>query len=245
MQRRLDYEYGLKQLKAALSDEQALLNFSRLEFRLLENLQTERDYGANQANLTDRNMILDALIQLTHEQLGVSFLDLCLVAPSPPRKRGSSVQKSSGPISMFISYTHKDEDLLTQLEAHLASLRREGLIENWHDRKIDPGSEWQGEIDEYLASAEIILLLISAHFLHSDYCYDVEVKRAMERHESGKAVVIPIILRPVDWKGAPFARLQALPKDAKPVTQWADRDEAFLDAVKGIRKVIKSRRRRY
>jgi hypothetical protein len=243
MQRRLDYEYGLKRLKAALSDEQALLNFARLEFRLLENLQTERDYGANQANLTDRNMILDALIRLTDEQLGVSFLDLCLVPPPPGTKKpGSSVQKSSGPISMFISYTHKDEDLLTQLEAHLASLRREGLIENWHDRKIDPGSEWQGEIDEYLASAEIILLLISAHFLNSDYCYDVEVKRAMERHESGKAVVIPIILRPVDWKGAPFARLQALPKDAKPVTQWADRDEAFLDAVKGIRKVIKSRR---
>src|SRR6185436_6857605 len=99
-------------------------------------------------------------------------------------------------------------------------VQRTGEIEGWQDRKITAGEEWAREIDENLESAQIVLLLISAAFLSSDYCYGIEMKRALEKHDSGKARVIPIILRPVDWSGAPFAKLQALPKDAKPVTKW-------------------------
>ena len=101
--------------------------------------------------------------------------------------------------------------------------------------KISAGTEWAQAIDDNLNSAGIILLLISADFMGSDYCYDIEMQRAMERHEAGEARVVPIILKPVDWSGAPFSKLQAFPKDARPVTKWANRDEAFLNIAQGIR----------
>jgi len=147
-------------------------------------------------------------------------------------------RKSRAAIEVFFSYAHKDEELRDELEKHLAILKRQGVIAGWHDRKIGPGREWQGQIDAHLNSAGIILLLVSSDFLASDYCYDNEMKRAMERHEAGEARVIPVILRPVDWKGAPFAKLQALPKDAKAVTTWPNRDEAFANVAQGIRAAV-------
>ena len=143
---------------------------------------------------------------------------------------------ASTPVEVFFSYSHIDEELRDRLARGLTMLKREGIISEWHDRRVAPGQEWGGEIDSHLNSAGIILLLVSTDFLASDYCYDVEVKRAMQRHQAGEARVIPVILRPCDWAGAPFAKIQVLPKDAKPVTLWADLDEAFLDVAKGIRK---------
>lgn len=142
----------------------------------------------------------------------------------------------SDTVEVFYSYSHKDEDLRDQLESHLSTLKREGVIKGWHDRRISAGQEWDGKIDEHLNSADIILLLVSSDFLASPYCYDIEVTHAMERHEAGDARVIPIILRSCDWTRTPFAKLQALPKDAKPVKKWEDTDDAFLDIAKGIRK---------
>ena len=112
------------------------------------------------------------------------------------------------------------------------------MITTWHDRKIGAGTEWRGQIDTHLNAAHIILLLISSDFLASDYCRDVEVKRAMERHEAEEARVIPIILRPAIWQGAPFEKLQALPKDAKSVTTWSNQDEAFVSVAEGIRSAV-------
>ena len=120
----------------------------------------------------------------------------------------------------------------------MSILKRNGVISGWHDRKITGGREWQGEIDEHLNSAQIILLLVSPDFLASDYCWDVEVKRAMERHEAGEARVIPVILRAVDFRGAPFHKVQGFPEDQKPITSWPNRDEAFQDVATGIRKVV-------
>jgi hypothetical protein len=127
--------------------------------------------------------------------------------------------------------------LRDQLAKHLKLLQREGVVTAWYDRQITAGSEWAGQIDKHLNSADIILLLISSDFMASDYCYDIELKRAMERHEAGEAIVIPVILRPTDWYGALFGKLQALPKNAQPVTRWHNRDEAFLDIARGIRRV--------
>ena len=141
-------------------------------------------------------------------------------------------------IEIFYAYSHKDENLRNELENHLSILKRQGIIKNWHDRKISGGKEWQGEINKHLDTAHIILLLISSDFMASDYCYDVEMKRAMERHETGEARVIPIILRPVTWKRSPLGKLQAFPKDTKPVTKWEDPDEAFTDIVEGIIGVV-------
>jgi hypothetical protein len=145
---------------------------------------------------------------------------------------------SSSPLSVFISYSHKDEDLREELEVHLANLKRQGKILAWNDREIEAGTEWDAEIKHQLERASVILLLISPPFMASKYCYDLEMQRAVQRHHEGTARVIPIILRPVDWKGSPFSPLQVLPKDAKPVTQWGDRDSAFLNVVQGVRRAV-------
>jgi tetratricopeptide (TPR) repeat protein len=141
-------------------------------------------------------------------------------------------------ISVFISYAHKDEALLEQLHTHLSSLTRPGSIVTWYDRQIVAGSDWAGEIDAQIEQASIILLLVSADFIASRYCYEIEMTRALERHNAGQARVLPIIVRTVLWKDAPFARLQVLPTDARPITTWPDRDEAWTNVVIGIRQAI-------
>jgi hypothetical protein len=103
-------------------------------------------------------------------------------------------------IRLFFSYSHQDEALRDELAKHLSLLERDGVLRNWHDRQIVPGSDWAGHIDQHLEQAQIILLLISADFLASDYCYDRELNRAMERHEAGEAGVVPVMLpRPGGW----------------------------------------------
>lgn len=140
--------------------------------------------------------------------------------------------------SAFISYSHKDERLKKRLDTHLSQLQHEGLVNTWHDRKILPGSDWKGEIDSHLDSARIILILVSPDFLASRYCYDVEMKRALKRHDDKEAVVVPIVLRSCDWSTTPLANLQALPQDAKPVTEWGNRDRAYTDIAIGIRRLL-------
>jgi hypothetical protein len=143
-------------------------------------------------------------------------------------------------VEIFYSYSHKDRRYRDQLETQLTLLKREGLISSWSDRKIRPGEECQGQIDSHLNISQIILLLISSDFIASDYAYDVEMRRAMERHIAGEARVIPIILRPCDWHKAPFGRLHALPENGKPVTDrsWHTLDEAFFQIAQGIRKAV-------
>jgi TIR domain-containing protein len=151
---------------------------------------------------------------------------------------GAETSKPRPPIEIFYSYSHKDEELRDRLETHLSLLKRNGVIQGWHDRRISAGAEWGGSINEHLESAGIILLLVSADFLASDYCYDVEMKRAMERHTQGTARVIPIILRKCDWQDAPFGKLQALPKDGKAIKTWSDIDDAFTDVATGLKRAI-------
>ena len=142
-------------------------------------------------------------------------------------------------LEIFYSYAHEDERLRKALDKQLSLLKRDGLITEWYDHKITAGKEWESEILTHLDSAQIILLLISPDFIASDYCYSIEMQRAMERHERGEARVIPIILRPADWKSALFGKLKVLPSDGKAVTRWSNRDEAFLNIAKGIRKAVK------
>jgi len=143
--------------------------------------------------------------------------------------------------TIFFSYSHRDEALRDELETHLAMLKRQGVIAPWHDRRIEAGKEYKKEISEHLEQAKIILLLVSADFLASEYCYDIEMGRALQRHDSGEARVIPIILRACDWQSAPFGKLQAVPKDGKPVTKYPSHDEAFLEVVRAIRAATKER----
>ena len=142
-------------------------------------------------------------------------------------------------VEIFFSYAHEDEALRDKLAKHLSLLQRQGVVTLWHDRNINTGTDWSYSIDQHLQIAEIILLLVSANFIASDYCYSIEMQRAMDRSDREEAIVIPIILRPVDWESAPFGRLQALPKDAKPVATWSNVDQALLNTAEGIRRVIK------
>ena len=140
---------------------------------------------------------------------------------------------------LFFSYSHRDEALRNELEKHLTALQHQGVIEMWHDRRIGAGEEWESEISENLENADIILLLVSSDFIASPYCYGIEMKRALQRHRDREARVIPVILRPCLWQGLPFGRLQATPTDGRPVTKFANQDEAFLQVTETIQEAAK------
>jgi hypothetical protein len=139
-----------------------------------------------------------------------------------------------GAVQAFISYSHKDEALLNLLRDHLAPLRRRGLIVDWHDRRILPGDRWDREISDHLEGCQLVLLLLSASFFASDYIDGAEMAAALRRHAAGSARVIPVILRPVEWERSGLDGLQALPTNAKPVTSWKDRHQAFRDIARGV-----------
>jgi len=141
-------------------------------------------------------------------------------------------------IEVFISYHQKDEELREELENHLATLLREQTITSWHNREIVAGQEFQAEINKYLKRAGLILLLVSPDFIASDYHWTVEVTRALEQNAAGKARVIPVLLRHADWETPPINELSPLPSNRKPIKSWSDRDEAFLEVVKGIRQEV-------
>lgn len=148
------------------------------------------------------------------------------------------IYEKDRPLRIFYSYAHEDESLRASLEKHLTMLKRNGYIEQWHDRRITAGTNLLEKISSEIERANVILFLVSSSFVASEYCYQIEMKRALERHEKGEARVVPIIVRSVDWSDAPFAHLLSLPKDGYPVTSWANQDEAWTDVAKGIRKVI-------
>jgi Effector-associated domain 1/TIR domain len=236
----LDAVVGNGNLTDIIAD---LITFAESEGRLVEFLTSA--IRVNPGNLKLRlfaesvGLLRSALEPtiLATEGTGAAF--------TPPQTEQNAKTSTTSPVSLepieiFISYSHRDDDLRDELVIHLSNLRRQGKISAWHDRAIEAGSEWETQIKARLESAQIILLLISPPFMASDYCYDLEMQRAIQRHNEGDARVIPIILRPVDWKDTPFSKLQALPKDAKPITQWGDRDIAFVDVVQGIRRAVDS-----
>jgi len=147
---------------------------------------------------------------------------------------------TSSKLNLFISYSHADEEMKNELDKHLIMLKRSGKIEVWNDRRLVVGQEWDNEIARELANADIILLLISADFNNSEYIWEKELSAAIARHEDGTARVVPIILRKCDWHDGPYAKLQALPRGGRPVTEFGDRDEAFMDIASGIRTLVET-----
>jgi hypothetical protein len=144
------------------------------------------------------------------------------------------------PIKIFFCYAHEDKKLLEKLRKQLKPLERERLIEMWHDGDISAGTERKPVIGERLLTAQIILLLVSPDFIDSDYIYQNEMIQAVERHERREACVIPVILRPIYWQRAPFGKLEALPKEGKPVVGpgWHNQEEALFNIQEGIRIII-------
>lgn len=146
------------------------------------------------------------------------------------------------PVTAFISYSHVDTKLKTDLLKHLAPLKRLGLIDDWHDQEIKAGDEWEKAILTKLAKADLVLLLVSADFIASEYCYTKELGKALERHATKKATVIPVILRPCLWNELPFGKLHAVPAGAKPITSWENQDEALMTVAQGVRESAQAMR---
>ncbi|HEX6011887.1 MAG TPA: TIR domain-containing protein, partial [Geminicoccaceae bacterium] len=159
------------------------------------------------------------------------------------RPSSAATERAVPALLGLVSYSHRDDDLRAELETHLKLLQRQRLLQLWTDRRITAGEEWKGQIDTNMERADLILLLISPDFMDSDYCWDIELKRALERHEAGLARVIPIIVRDVNWRSAPFAKLQALPKDGKAVTTWGNdryaRDTAWKSVAEGVEQALR------
>lgn len=166
-------------------------------------------------------------------------------APLPTSTTSNPTTSSptpAAPFEVFISYAHEDSRFRARLDKHLANLQNQGMLATWYDGEIVAGEEWEPEILEHLNTAQIILLLISADFMASKYINTVELQRAVARHEAGQARVIPILLKPVDYRGAPFAKLEALPTDAnkrlKAITEWSNREQAYARIAEGIRRAV-------
>lgn len=229
------------------------------DFKLLKQLEDKRRFEDDPRQISKWDAAIKEIkqkIRNRESELNSLKVDSSIVY-SPPELLKKSHETSSSPkelprvinklmyvqptkaIEVFFSYAQEDEKLRDKLEEHLSLLKREGVITGWHNRKIEAGKEWNNEIDIHLNTAGIILLLVSSAFIASNYCWDVEVTRAMERHEAHQARVIPVIIDSVDWRSAPFGRLQPLPNGGKPVKKWGNRNEAFLSVAQGIRTVVK------
>jgi hypothetical protein len=153
--------------------------------------------------------------------------------PIPPKEEKKAVK-------VFFCYAHEDRNLRDQLDKHLSPLKHLGQIISWYDKDLQAGTEWEKEIDKHITISNIILLLVSPDFMSSDYCYSVEMQKALAMHKARRACVIPIILRPVDWESTLIKTLQVLPPDGKPITTWSNRDKAFAEVAQGIRAVVET-----
>jgi internalin A len=204
-----------------------------------EKLRVLEDNGI--ARLTE--VIGNRVVELDVRDL-LNGVDLPAVGNRISVRKGAGLKADlMGPLSLFYSYSHKDEELRNQLETHLKLLQRQQVIAPWHDRMIDAGEEWRGQISDKLERADLILLLISPDFIASDYCYDKEMTVALQRQDANEARVIPVIVRDVSWSKAQFARLQAMPRDGKAVTLWSDRDTAWRNVAEGIERVAEELRK--
>jgi hypothetical protein len=203
-----------------------------------------RDLGIDLASLTgeDADDKTFSLVQLLMERGQLHVLEDAIKRVQAVRNLQRSLPSPpEGTIILFISYSHKDEKLRRELQGDLEPLG-DGFVRAWYDGKILPGDEIDQEVRQHLNEADVILLLVSRDFLKSRYIRQVELPRALERHNAGKARVIPIILRPAPWNDPPwdvmFGKLKALPKDGKPVVKWRSRDDAFVDVYTSIQKTI-------
>ncbi|BBI98595.1 hypothetical protein FGKAn22_02880 [Ferrigenium kumadai] len=198
-----------------------------------------RELVGDEQKLISNNAVKEALDwdDEQYKRIKGQLLDENLIVVG--RGYGGSVGLANAPgakaLTLFISYSHADEALKNELLKHLAPLKRLKLIEAWHDRKLKAGDDLDHEISANLEKSDIAVFLLSVDFINSQYCYDVELEKALELHAKGLLVVVPVVLRSCLWQHTPLAKLLALPRDGKAVTAWADRDEALTDVAEGLR----------
>lgn len=145
---------------------------------------------------------------------------------------------TSNPVRIFISYAHEDKDYCTRLAKHFRPMERQGKVKVWTDGEIEQGDLWDDEIKKALTGAEIVLFLISSDFVFSDYIDSVEMNSARERYAKGEVIIIPVIIRHCDFSSLELSRFQAAPSGGKPISSWNDHDEAYVDVINGMKRVI-------
>jgi len=143
------------------------------------------------------------------------------------------------PLRIFYCSAHQDKKFLDGVEKHLKHLIKRNDIVTWHHQQIIPGAEWANTIDVQMETADIILLLVSPDFLSSDYCIS-EMHKALEKRKSGKSHVVPILLRPVDYKNTPLSNLQMLPRGGQAISRRANRDEIFVEVGQEISLLVET-----
>lgn len=255
-----DSEDDLVVIRSAFDEYQqsANLDFDQLRLRINFSVQTsaldrelflmkmESQLNLLRTELTYTKALLSKSEEhqaLLRQVADASRTPKALLTPVTIASSGQAVAATSDDTSpsliVVFSYSHKDEPLRDELDAHLAILRRLAIVKTWHDRKLVPGRKWDSQIKEMIYSADIILLLLSADFFNSDYCYDEELSIALDRHERGDAIVVPILARPCQWKDTEIAAIHGLPKDMRAVSLWQDRDLAWNHVADGITKIAK------
>src|SRR5215213_277997 len=142
------------------------------------------------------------------------------------------------PANAFISYSHADEKALERLHKHLAMLLRQGELEAWFDREILPGAKFDEEIMARLDASGMFIALLSPDYLASNYCYEKEFAHALRQAEDGKIQIVPVILEPCDWQSSPLKQYNALPKNAVPISDWTNQNNAYLNVVEGLRRLL-------
>jgi tetratricopeptide (TPR) repeat protein len=151
------------------------------------------------------------------------------------------------PLKLFISYSHRDDAWRRKLDVHLSQLRRERVFDIWHDRCLVAGERWETAIDERLADADVVLLLVSADFLDSRYAYGVEMTQAFEQSKQGRTRVVPVILHDCEWNSpdSPLGKLQALPRNGVAISSMPARKvpTALTQVAQGLRKLAKQLRK--
>ena len=174
-----------------------------------------------------------------YDQVKQDLIDSGAVVPGPGRSGRVKLSRTEPKaVKVFISYCHADKEIKEDLLKHMLPLKRLNMIETWTDLEILPGDEWDKEISNSLASADIVLLLVSIDFINSEYCYNVELEQANKRYQEGRTRVIPVIVRECLWKHTSFAGFHALPREAQAITTWDDRDKALKDVVEGLYAVV-------
>ena len=153
--------------------------------------------------------------------------------------------KPKQPISIYLSYAKKDEALKLEFEDYLAIMQQNGLISGWVERQVQSGIDWSQIIDPRLLTADLVLLLVSPALLASGYCSGAEIRKAFERSKTNGTRVIPINLHYVNLKGSPFEAIVSIPRNARPVSSWPDRSEAWRNIDTEIRIVIEQYHLRY
>ena len=139
------------------------------------------------------------------------------------------------PITIFISYAHKDAPYLEELQTFLKPYARNKSVSVWTDKDILPGDKWDQLIKKKLSESEIMLFLVSQDFIASDYINNIEIKNALE---SNRLIIIPIIVRPVEMSQLVLNSFQVLPSGAKPISKWDNKDDAWVDVIRALKTVF-------